>query len=162
MHRDQRAFAADAPRRNMRCCVLRPVVRTGLATTVLFLAVPAAASGYYFNKAGVSRDAYMADVAECIELAGGARASSVYVPYSANPYAAGAGAFFAGIMQSRERRRLRNSVERTCMADKGYGRYEVNNAVLREIRDIPSEEERLNRLFSLASSNAPIGRRMAE
>ena len=142
--------------------MLSRLARYGLATTVLFIAVPAAASGYYFNKPGVSREAYMADVAECMELAGGARASSVFVPYSANPYAAGAGAFFAGIMRSRERRRLQTSVERTCMADKGYGRFEVSSSVLREIRAIPGEEERLNRLFGLASSHEPIGRRMGE
>ena len=142
--------------------MLKVLVRAGVATTFLLCAVPAAASGYYFNKPGVSREAYMADVAECIELAGGARASSVAVPYSPNLYAAAAGAFFAGIIRSRESRRLHSSVERTCMADKGYGRYEVSNAVLREIRNLDSEEERLNRLFGLASSNEPIGRRMAE
>ena len=138
------------------------MVWAGLATSAMLFAAPAAASGYYFNKPGVSRDAYMADVAECIELAGGARPDSIYMPYNSNIYAAGAAAFFAGIMRSRDRRRLRSAVERTCMADKGYARYQVSNAVLREIRDATNEEERLNRLFGLASSHEPIGTRMVE
>ncbi len=70
------------------------VAAAGVATAAVLFAVPAEARGYYFNKPGVSREAYMADVAECIELAGGARASRIYVPYNPNPIAAGAGAFF--------------------------------------------------------------------
>ena len=122
----------------------------------------AEARGYYFNKPGVSREAYMADVAECIELAGGVRPSSPFVPYSPNIYAAAAGAFFAGMMRSRERRRLSSMVERTCMADKGYARYEVDNAVLDEIHDLSTLEARLDRLFGLAASATPIGQRTRE
>ena len=122
----------------------------------------AEARGYYFNKPGVTREAYAADVAECIELAGGVRPGSLYVPYSPNIYAAAAGAFFAGMMRSRERRRLSSMVERTCMADKGYARYEVDNAVLDEIHDLPTLEARLDRLFGLAASATPIGQRTRE
>jgi hypothetical protein len=132
------------------------------AAAVFLLPDSASARGWYFNKPGVSRDAYMADVAECIELAGGARPRTIYAPYSPNIIAAGANAFFAGMMRSAERRRMRNMVERTCMADKGYGRFEVDNAVLNEIHDLPTEAARLDRLFGLASAAAPIGERMAE
>ena len=104
----------------------------------------------------------MADVAECIELAGGARPSTVYAPYSPNLVAAAANAFFGGMMRSAERRRMRNMVERTCMADKGYGRYEVENRVLDEIEESRTQTERLDRLFALASASAPVGRRIAE
>ena len=132
------------------------------ALAALLPAAAAEARGYYFNKPGVSRETYMADVAECTELAGGARAPDVPVPYSPNIVAAGAGAFFAGIMRSRERRRLSSTVERTCMADKGYARFEVENAVVNEIRRLDSEEARLERLFGLASSSTRIGRRVSE
>jgi hypothetical protein len=142
--------------------MLKSVAWGGLATVALLAAAPAAASGYYFNKPGVSRDTYMADVAECMELAGGVRPANISTPYSPNIYAAGAVAFFAGIMRSRERRRLSSAVERTCMADKGYARYQIGNALLREIRDISDEEQRMDRLFGLAASDAPIGTRMPE
>lgn len=134
----------------------------GFAAALLLFSGAAEARGYYFNRAGVSREAYMADVAECIELAGGVRPGSPFVPYSPNIIAAAAGAFFAGMARSAERRRMRNRVERTCMADKGYGRYEVENEILDEIHDLRTEAERLDRLFGLASTAAPIGRRMPE
>lgn len=138
------------------------VLLAGFTVAALVAAVPAHARGYYFNKPGVSREAYIADVAECIELAGGVRPTSTAVPYSPNLIAAAVGAFFAGMARSRERRRLANLVERTCMADKGYGRYEVGDDVLDEIHDIDSEEQRLERLFGLASAAEPVGRRMRE
>lgn len=141
----------------------RPIMLVAaFAATLVLLPGAADARGYYFNRAGVSREAYMADVAECIELAGGVRPGSPYVPYSPNIIAAGAVAFFAGMARSAERRRLRNRVERTCMADKGYGRYEVNDAVLEEIEHLRTEAERLDRLFGLASAAAPVGQRMPE
>ena len=122
----------------------------------------AEARGHYFNKPGVSREAYMADVGECIELAGGVRPSTPYVPYSPGLIAAGVNGFFSGMMRSRERRRLSNMVERTCMADKGYARYEVDDDVLDEIHDLPTLEARLDRLFGLAASATPIGQRTRE
>lgn len=122
----------------------------------------AEARGYYYNKPGVSREAYMADVGECIELAGGVRPGPMPYVYTPNIYAAGAAAFFGGMMRGAERRRLRGMVERTCMADKGYARYEVNDAVLDEIEDLRTQEERIDRLFGLAASSAPIGTRARE
>jgi hypothetical protein len=134
----------------------------GCAAALILLPAPACARGYYFNRPGVSRDAYMADVAECIELAGGVRPGNQYIPYSPSLIATGVVAFFAGMARSRERRRLGSMVERTCMADKGYRRYEVEDEVLDEIEDLHSAEARADRLFGLAASEAPIGRRAPE
>jgi hypothetical protein len=138
------------------------IVLAGLTGAALLIAVPAQARGYYFNKPGVSREAYMADVAECIELAGGVRPGSTVAPYSPNLVGALAGAFFAGMSRGRERRRLIGMVERTCMADKGYSRFEVGDDVLDGIEDLPNEADRLERLFRLASEAEPVGRRMSE
>lgn len=132
------------------------------AAGALLAAPPAQARGYYFNKPGVTREAYVADVAECVELAGGARAPAGFVPYSPDLIATAVGALFSGMMRSRERRRLSRIVERTCMADKGYSRFEVGDPVLDEIHDLPSDEQRLERLFGLASAAEPIGTRMSE
>jgi len=128
----------------------------------LLVCAAAEARGHYFNKPGVSREAYMADVGECIELAGGVRPSTPYTPYSPNLIAAGVNGFFSGMMRSRERRRLSSMVERTCMADKGYARYEVDDDVLDDIHDLPTLEARLDRLFALAASATPIGQRTRE
>jgi hypothetical protein len=140
----------------------RAIIVAGFAGAALLAAVPANASGYYFNKSGVSRETYMADVAECAELAGGVRTSNQAVPYTPNLIAVGVVALFSGMARSRERRRLIGMVERTCMADKGYARFEVGDSVLDEIHDLPTEDQRLERLFGLASSAEPVGRRMSE
>lgn len=141
----------------------RSYVCAAAAAGAVFAATPAAAGPrYYFNKPGVAREAYVADIAECGELAGGAKAKDVYIPYSPNPWAAGAGAFFGALMRGAETRRLRTSVERTCMADKGYARMEVETATLKEIEKLPDEKARLDRLFGLASSDKPVGKRMPE
>ena len=134
----------------------------GFAAALALLPGPAFARGYYFNRPGVSREAYMADVGECIELAGGVRPPNQNIPYSPNLIATGFVAFFAGMARSRERRRLGNLVERTCMADKGYRRYEVEDSVLDEIEDLRTVEARADRLFGLAASDAPVGRRAPE
>jgi hypothetical protein len=141
----------------------RPILSgAGFIAACLFFSGAAEARGYYYNKPGVSREAYMADVGECIELAGGVRPGAVPYVYTPNIYAAGAAAFFGGMMRSRERRRLAGMVERTCMADKGYARYEVNDAVLDEIENLRTQEERIDRLFGLAAATAPIGTRTRE
>lgn len=140
------------------------ILTTAAAAAATLLGATAASAGprYYFNKPGVPLETYMADIAECGELAGGARAKDVYVPYSPNPWAAGAGAFFGALMRGAETRRLRASIERTCMADKGYRRMEVETAVIKEIETLPNEKARLERLFALASSDKPIGKRVPE
>jgi hypothetical protein len=139
-----------------------------LLLAAALLPAPAAARDYYyFNRPNVTREAYAADVAECAELAGGVARVKPGPVYAApnNPYAlygVGAAALFAGLIGSAEDRRAKRSVERTCMADKGYGRFEVEKPVIRQIEAIKDAGERLDRLFALASSPQPIGTRMPE
>jgi hypothetical protein len=140
----------------------------------LVTASPAAAGDrYYFNKPGVSREAYAADVAECAELAGGARATGrtgpVYVSYpntTAGAAGAAIGILFAGLLSAsaakKERKLMRRSVERTCMADKGYARMAVEDEVVEEIDKVADDGERLERMFALAASGKPVGKRIKE
>lgn len=130
------------------------------AVSVLLPAAAHAGEPYYFNKAGVTREAYVADVGECAELAGGVRVAPQYV-YTPNLYAAAAAGLFSGLMQGAERRRLHAAVERTCMADKGYRRLTIDKDALKSIRSL-EEQARLDRLFELASSHAPIGTELPE
>jgi hypothetical protein len=126
---------------------------------------------YYFHKANVSREGYQVDRLECERLMGRARvrsSSGVYVPLNSNlttgqNYAVVAiTSLFAGMMKNRERRRTMNAVERTCMADKGYERFSVPDAIAEEIEDLPDPELRLTRYFAMAAASKPIGERMVE
>jgi hypothetical protein len=129
--------------------------------TVLVLAAPVpaqAAESVYFHLAGVSRETYTADLKECAELAAGARAANVYV-YSPNPYAAAVGAFFGALMEGAEERRMERSIQRTCMADKGYSRMKVDRKVWREIAKLDAEA-RLGQLYEMAASAEPVGERL--
>jgi hypothetical protein len=140
----------------------------------LLASTPAtAADHYYFNKPGVDRDAYAADVAECAELAGGARAKPqggvVYVSYqntTAGAAGAAIGLLFAGLLSAsaakKERRMMRRTVERTCMADKGYARMAVEDEVVEDIEKVTDENQRLDKMFALAASAQPIGKRIKE
>jgi hypothetical protein len=128
---------------------------------------------YYFNKPGVSRDAYAADVAECAELAGGARAKPqggpVYISYpntTAGAAGAAIGLLFAGLLSmnaaKKERKMMRRTVERTCMADKGYARMAVEDQVVEDIEKVEDANLRLDKMFALAASPTPIGKRIKE
>jgi hypothetical protein len=145
------------------------LIRSAAAVAVAAsVAAPALARDYYyFNKPGVSRDAYVADISECTELAGGAKPAStptpVYVPpgqynYIAVPIAM----LFWGLLHHGDDEKLQRFVERTCMADKGYARMEVEKPIVRQIELIEDEGERIDRLFALAASEKPIGTRMSE
>lgn len=57
---------------------------------------------------------------------------------------------------------MRRSVERTCMADKGYGRFEIEESIGEEIDKVKDENARLERMFALAASPQPIGKRIKE
>jgi hypothetical protein len=128
---------------------------------------------YYFNKPGVTREAYAADVAECAELAAGARAKPqgmpVYVTYqntAAGAAGAAIGLLFVGLLSGsaakKERRMMRRVVERTCMADKGYARMAVEDEVVEDIDKVAEDSQRLDRMFALAASAKPIGKRIKE
>jgi hypothetical protein len=117
----------------------------------------AAAEPVYFHKPNVEREAFEADLSECVELAGGVRMHRQAVPYSPNMYAMAAGAFLAGFMASKEQRHMTNNVLRTCMTDKGYHRVEATDAVSDELKKL-DKAERAARLFTLAAAPEPAGR----
>ena len=117
---------------------------------------PAFAKPFYFHKADVEREAFVAEFSECQELATGVRAPRYHV-YSPNIYAAAAGSFFAGFFGSREKRHMMSNVLRTCMADKGYRRVEPTDEIRKGLGKL-DEKERVDRLFSLASSPKPQGK----
>ena len=128
-----------------------------IAATLLIAPTAAAAEPVYFHKPDVAREAFEADLSECVELAGGVRVQRQNAPYSPNMYAMAAGAFLAGFMASKERRQMTKNVLRTCMTDKGYRRVEATDAVSDELKKL-DRAERAERLFTLASAPEPAGR----
>lgn len=142
-----------------------------LAAAMLVTAPATAREYYYFNKPGVSREQYVADKLECDRLAGGVRPvdiGPVYVQQSPNltagqnALAVGLASLFAGLMGGGENRKAMRAVERTCMADKGYARYEVDKPVVRDIEKIEDVDARIERYFALAATDAPVGVRIKE
>lgn len=133
-------------------------IALGLGAAGLFAGT--AAEPYYFYKAAVSRDTYMADIDECNELAGGVRVGRAYT-YSPNIHAVAAGAFFSGLMQGAERRRFQDKVQQTCMADKGYRRLTIDKVSVQAIKAM-QDKERLDRLFDLAAAPTPLGKELPE
>ncbi|WP_088310194.1 hypothetical protein [Novosphingobium sp. B 225] len=121
---------------------------------------------YYFHKAAVSHEAYMADVDRCASLGAGTKAPR-YTAQPTNyntPYAvesAAIASFFIGFLERREQRRLVSRIERTCMADKGYQRRAIDKPVYQEIRKLDAKD-RLERLFTLVSAAQPTGKVMVE
>jgi membrane peptidoglycan carboxypeptidase len=118
--------------------------------------VAAAAEPVYFHKPDVERESFEADLSECVELAGGVRRPTPYVPYSPNVYAAAAGAFLAGFMASKEQRHMVKNVLRTCMTEKGYRRVRASDSVSDELRKL-GKDQRAERLYALAASAEPAG-----
>ena len=142
-----------------------------VAATMLVMVPAMARDYYYFNKPGVTRDQYVADKLECDRLAGGVQPVAigpVYVQQSPNltagqnALAVGIASLFAGLMGGGENRKAMRAVERTCMADKGYARYEVDKPMVREIEKIEDVDARIDRYFALAATDAPVGARMKE
>jgi hypothetical protein len=131
--------------------------RLSLAAILLLAPGAAFAEPVYFHKPNVDREAFEADLSECVELAGGVRVQRQTLPYSPNLYAAAAGAFLAGFMASKEQRHMTKNVLRTCMTDKGYRRVEATDAVSDELRKL-DKAERATRLFTLAAAPEPAGR----
>ena len=154
--------------------MIRKAALAAGGAALLGSAPAAAGDHYYFNKPSVSREAYAADVAECDELAGGARvaprsSTPVYYSYprtSAGAAGAAIGLLFAGLLAGsaakKERAMMRRTVERTCMADKGYSRMAVDDEVVETIAKMKDDEARLDRMFKLAASDKPIGKRIKE
>lgn len=144
-----------------------------VAVLVVAFATPTQARDYYyFHRAGVDRAQYAADRLVCDRLAGGvkrapAESRMIYVsqPSTLSPGANAASvaiaSLFAGLMLGHPERRRAEMVERTCMADKGYGRYRVDKTVA-QAADALSAEERLDRYFTMATAATPIGARIKE
>ena len=127
----------------------------------------ASAESYYFSKPGVSRAAYVADVSECSELTGGSsyRSGPAYVHYqntTAGAIGASLGLILVSIMAGQEQKRMRRAVERTCMADKGYLRRQVDHSFISDIRQIKNEDARVSRFFDYASAANPVGKAIGE
>ena len=147
-------------------------VASWVALVSLGVAAPLQAREYYyFNKPEVSREQYVADKLECDRLAGGVAPRDVgpiYVPQNSNltagqnALATGLAALFAGLMLGGQDRRTILAVERTCMADKGYGRYRVEKVVVQEIEDLKDGDARVARYFALATTAHPTGERIKE
>lgn len=142
-----------------------------LGVSVLVSSPLQAREHYYFNKPNVSRDKFVADRVACDRLAGGVGAQgpqTIYVPqYSnltagQNAAAVGIAMLFAGLLAGGERRKVMRAVERTCMADKGYGRYRVEKEVVRNIDKMKSQDARVDHYFALAASTQPVGERIKE
>jgi hypothetical protein len=127
-----------------------------VALAALCTAAPASAEPVYYHKADVSREAFEADLAGCVELAGGVQVSAQ--PYFAtNMYAVAVGAFMAGFMASKQRRQMTKNVLRTCMADLGYRRVEATEEVAQELKKL-NDKGRAERLFTLAAAAEPAGK----
>lgn len=150
---------------------------TGLALRLTLIAAAVGQPGavaardyYYFNRTDVSREQFAADRQHCLELADGAKVPRVpgYTPPNPaltgmqNAVAVGIAAMFAGFMRGNETRRIGWQIERTCMADKGYARYRVAKALVREIEKIDDRNVKVDRLFALAAAREPVGERIKE
>lgn len=134
-----------------------------LAVPALLVSVPATAGEpYYFHKPGVAREAYVEDVTVCRELAAGGRAPGAYQPYSSNIYATAAVALLSGFLDSRNRRRHFQSIERICMADKGYARIAIDEDEFERIRELDEDSAQLEALFELAAAQDPHGEELPE
>jgi hypothetical protein len=133
--------------------------RPGLKLLVaIALVAPAAASAepVYFHKPEVARDAFEADLSECVQLAGGVQAPDQPYVYSPNLYAVAVTAFLAGFMAAKQKRQMVKNVLRTCMTDKGYRRVKATEAVSDELERL-NRKQREERLFTLASAPEPAG-----
>lgn len=109
-----------------------------------------AARPFYFHKPSVDRQTFGADLVECSDLAGGVKVQPQYV-YSPNLYAVAATAFLGGILASREKRKMRDHVLRTCMGDKGYRRFVASSVLINQLKRL-KQEERIDLLFLVATT----------
>ena len=132
-------------------------IRMALGITALLAAAPAAAGDpVYFHQSSVERERFESDFSHCMELAGGVQAPAPIATYSPNMYAMAANSFLNGFYRSRGKRHMIENVLRTCMADKGYRRVKATRTLLRELNRLP-EEQRIDRLFVLATAPVPDG-----
>lgn len=150
-------------------CIAAPIA-------ALVLASPAASRDYYFfNKPGVDRQAYLDDRLACDALAGGvARVSTNTVAIDQQIWnnrnltmgqsaaAAGIATLMIALLDGGANRALQWQVERICLADKGYRRFEMDKADWKAIDKTDDVAARIDKWFALASSEAPKGKEMYE
>ncbi len=142
----------------------------------LALASPAAARDYYFfNKPGVDRQAYLDDRLACDALAGGVarlstdtRAIDQQIWQNKNltmgqsAAAAGIATVLIALLDGGANRAMQWQVERICLADKGYRRFEMDKGDWKVTEKTEDGAERIDKWFALASSAAPTGKEMHE
>ncbi len=152
-------------------CIAAPI-----ATLALALASPAAARDYYyFNKPGVDRQAYLEDRLTCDALAGGVARISTNsdtidqqiwnnrnLTMGQSAAAAGIATLMIALLDGGANRALQWQVERICLADKGYRRFEMDKGEWKAIDKTEDIAARIDKWFALASSNAPQGKEMFE
>lgn len=145
------------------------------ASAALFAAPAAARDYYYFNKPGVERQTYLEDRLACDELAGGTLRRSTdrtlmnqqiwqnnNLTAGQSAAAAGIASLFVSLFEGAEQRRMAWQVERICLADKGYRRFEMDKAEWKAIDKVADQTARIDKWFALASSGQPQGKEMYE
>ncbi len=142
-------------------------IRFAVIIVAMLCGQAARAEPYYFSKPGVTRADYVADVSQCSELAGEAsyRSGPTNTRYRDNMAGAigtGFGLILVSIMAVGEQKRMKRAVERTCMADKGYVRRQIDRGFLNDIRGIKDKDARISRFFEYASAEHPSGKAMSE
>ena len=155
---------------------MRPLLSAAGVIAALLVSSPAAARDYYyFNKPAVDRQAYLEDRLTCDSLAGGvARVSpdtremnrqiwqNKNLTTGQSAAAAGIANLLVALLAGSERRRLQWQVERICLADKGYRRFEMDKAEWKTIEKTEDVAARIDKWFALASSPQPLGKEMYE
>lgn len=150
-------------------CIVAPIA-------ALMSASPVAARDYhYFNKPGVDRQSYLDDRLTCDALAGGVTGISTNrgtidqqiwnndkLTMGQSAAAAGIATVLIALLDGGANRRLQWQVERICLADKGYRRFEMDRTEWKAIDRIDDIAERIDKWFALASSDAPKGKEMYE
>ena len=155
---------------------MKPLLLVAGAMAALLVSAPAAARDYYyFNKPAVDRQTYLEDRLTCDALAGGvARISpdttemnrqiwqNKNLTTGQSAAAAGIAGLMVALLAGGENRRLQWQVERICLADKGYRRFEMDKAAWKDIEKTGDVALRIDKWFALASSSAPPGKEMYE
>jgi hypothetical protein len=155
---------------------IRLLLVCACAGSALMLPESAVAREYYFfNKPGVTRKDYLSDRLLCDQLAGGSTAVRPDMTAATrqiwqNPNlstgqaaaAAGITSFMLSFVQAAEQRRMVRQIERICLADKGYRRFEMNKDAYKVIENVEDDALRIDGWFQLASSVEPLGKEMPE
>ena len=149
--------------------IAAPIAALGLASPV------AARDYYYFNKPGVERQAYLEDRLTCDALAGGVARLSTNtdaidqqiwnnqnLTMGQSAAAAGIATVLIALLDGGAARALQWQVERICLADKGYRRFEMDKGEWKAIDKTEDIAARIDKWFALASSEAPTGKEMYE